>query len=32
VKILRHTLKKIIASIVYRSSADRSSDWVRRHM
>lgn len=32
VKILRQTLKKIIASIVYRSSADRSSDWVRRHM
>ena len=32
VKILRHTLKKIIASIVYRSSADRSSDWVRRNM
>ena len=31
-KILRQTLKKIIASIVYRSSADRSSDWVRRHM
>ena len=32
VKILRQTLKKIIASIVYRSSAERSSDWVRRHM
>ena len=32
VKILHQTLKKIIASIVYRSSADRSSDWVRRHM
>jgi 2-hydroxy-3-keto-5-methylthiopentenyl-1-phosphate phosphatase len=32
VKILKQTLKKIIASIVYRSSADRSSDWVRRHM
>ena len=32
VKILRQTLKKIIASIVYRSSADRSSEWVRRHM
>jgi len=32
VKILHHTLKKIIASIVYRSSAERSSDWVRRHM
>ena len=32
VKILRQTLKKIIASIVYRSSAARSSDWVRRHM
>lgn len=32
VKILRQTLKKIIASIVYRSSADRSSDWVRRNM
>ncbi len=32
VKILRQTLKKIIASIVYRSSADRSSDWVLRHM
>lgn len=32
IKILRQTLKKIIASIVYRSSADRSSDWVRRHM
>jgi 3-deoxy-D-manno-octulosonate 8-phosphate phosphatase KdsC-like HAD superfamily phosphatase len=32
VKILHQTLKKIIASIVYRSSANRSSDWVRRHM
>ncbi len=32
VKILHQTLKKIIASIVYRSSAARSSDWVRRHM
>ena len=32
VKILHQTLKKIIAAIVYRSSADRSSDWVRRHM
>ena len=32
VKILHQTLKKIIASIIYRSSADRSSDWVRRHM
>ncbi|MFH0986239.1 MAG: HAD family hydrolase [Candidatus Omnitrophota bacterium] len=32
VKILHQTLKKIIASIVYRSSAERSSDWVRRHM
>ncbi|MFH1799407.1 MAG: HAD family hydrolase [Candidatus Omnitrophota bacterium] len=32
VKILRQTLKKIIASIVYRSSAERSSDWVHRHM
>jgi 2-hydroxy-3-keto-5-methylthiopentenyl-1-phosphate phosphatase len=32
VKILRQTLKKIIASIVYRSSAERSSEWVRRHM
>lgn len=32
VKILRQTLKKIISSIVYRSSAERSSDWVRRHM
>lgn len=31
-KILHQTLKKIIASIVYRSSAERSSDWVRRHM
>lgn len=32
VKILHQTLKKIIAAIVYRSSAERSSDWVRRHM
>lgn len=32
VKILHQTLKKIIASIVYRRSAERSSDWVRRHM
>lgn len=32
VKILRQTLKKIIASIVYRSSANRSSEWVRLHM
>lgn len=32
VKILHQTLKKIIASIVYKSSAERSSDWVRRHM
>lgn len=32
VKILHQTLKKIIASIVYCSSAERSSDWVRRHM
>ena len=32
VKILHQTLKKIISLIVYRSSADRSSDWVRRHM
>jgi hypothetical protein len=32
VKILRQTLKKIIASIVYRYSAHRSSDWVRRHL
>lgn len=32
VKILHQTLKKIIASIVYRSSAQRSSEWVRRHM
>lgn len=32
IKILHQTLKKIIASIVYRSSAERSSDWVRRHM
>lgn len=32
VKILHQTLKKIIASIVYRSSAERSSEWVRRHM
>lgn len=32
VKILHQTLKKIIANIVYRYSAGRSSDWVRRHM
>ncbi len=32
VKILHRTLKKIIYSIAYRSSSDRSSDWVRRHM
>lgn len=32
VKILHQTLKKIIASIIYRSSAERSSEWVRRHM
>lgn len=31
VKILHRTLKKIIYSIAYRSSSDRSSDWVRRH-
>ncbi len=32
VKILRQTVKMKNASIVYRSSAERSSDWVRRHM
>lgn len=32
IKILHRTLKKIIYSIAYRSSSDRSSDWVRRHM
>lgn len=32
VKILHRTLKKIIYSIAYRSSSDRSKDWVRRHM
>ncbi len=31
-KILHQILKKIMAEIVYRSSAERSSDWVRRHM
>ena len=31
VKILHRTLKKIIYSIAYRSSSDRSSDWVQRH-
>jgi len=32
VKILHRTLKKLIYSIAYRSSSDRSSDWVQRHM
>ncbi|MBU9888812.1 MAG: haloacid dehalogenase-like hydrolase [Candidatus Omnitrophica bacterium] len=32
VKILHRTLKKIIYSIAYRSSSERSSDWVQRHL
>lgn len=31
IKILHRTLKKIIYAMAYRSSSDRSSDWVRRH-